>query len=341
MVTGPTLSALTIKSSLDLVEQHPTYRDFRVRGKRQPVPTAATSGSEWRRSSSPRPAPPTSIHRSARSSPPSEPARVTVELDGSVTVAVIQTPGGQGHETTVAQVAADELGVPIEAIRIVHGDTSVVPLELFGTAGSRSAQKATGAVRGACRELADKMRRIAAHLLEASEHDIELDDGRAFVRGSPNAAVPLAQLAMVAWNMPTTLPPGSTRASRRSPTTRTIDSGWSQAVHCCAVEIDPETGAVSVTDYIVFEDCGELINPAIVDGQIRGGVAQGVSSVLYERIHYDDDANLLTSHVPRLPGAVAPRNCPTSRSTTWKARKRARSTFVGSGRAARSSRRLR
>ncbi len=294
MVTGPTLSALTVKSSLERVEQHPTYRDFRAR--------QATARAEGRYlgigvATFLEPAPgPANFHPSASGFiPPSEPARITVELDGSITVAVIQTPGGQGHETTVAQVAADELGVPMERVRIVHGDTSVGPLEFFGTAGSRSAQKTTGAVRGASRELADKMRRIAAHMLEASEYDIDLDDGRAFVRGSPDKAVPFAQLAMVAWNMPTTLPPGVDKGLEALYDYTNEDSGWSQAVHCCAVEIDPETGAVNVTDYIVFEDCGELINPAIVEGQIRGGVAQGVSSVLYERIHYDDDANLLTS----------------------------------------------
>ena len=218
-----------------------------------------------------------------------------VELDGSVTVAIIQTPGGQGHETTVAQVAADALGVGLDRIRVVHGDTAAVPLELFGTAGSRSGQKATGAVRGACDALADRIRRIAAHLLEASEDDLELDDGRAFVRGSPNAAVPLAQIAMVAWNLPTTLPPGVEKGLEAYYDYDNVDSGWSQAVHCCAVEVDVESGRVVITDYVVFEDCGDLINPAIVEGQIRGGVAQGIATVLYERIHYDDDANLLTT----------------------------------------------
>jgi carbon-monoxide dehydrogenase large subunit len=150
-------------------------------------------------------------------------------------------------------------------------------------------------VRGAARDLAERIRRIAAHLLEANEHDIDLDDGRAFVRGSPNAAVPLAQVAMVAWNLPTTLPPGVEKGLESYFDYDNVDSGWSQAVHCCAVEVDVETGRVAITDYVVFEDCGDLVNPAIVDGQIRGGVTQGIATVLYERIHYDDDANLLTT----------------------------------------------
>jgi carbon-monoxide dehydrogenase large subunit len=294
MVTGPTLSALTVKSSLARLEEHPTYRSFRAR--------QAEARAEGRHLGigvsvflEPAPGPP-DFHPSVGAFvAPSEPARVRVELDGSVTVAIIQTPGGQGHETTVAQVAADALGVGLERIRVVHGDTAAVPLELFGTAGSRSAQKATGAVRGACDALAERIRRIAAHLLEASEGDLELDDGRAFVRGSPNAAVPLAQIAMVAWNLPTTLPPGVEKGLEASFDYDNVDSGWSQAVHCCAVEVDVESGRVVITDYVVFEDCGDLINPAIVEGQIRGGVAQGIATVLYERIHYDDDANLLTT----------------------------------------------
>jgi carbon-monoxide dehydrogenase large subunit len=294
MVTGPTLSALTVKASLARVEQHPAYRGFRAR--------QAAARAEGRHLGigvsvflEPAPGPP-DFHPSVGAFiAPSEPARVRVELDGSVTVAIIQTPGGQGHETTVAQVAADELGVGIDRIRVVHGDTAAVPLELFGTAGSRSGQKATGAVRGASRDLGARIRRIAAHLLEASEDDIEHDDGRAFVRGSPNAAVPLAQVAMVAWNLPTTLPPGVEKGLESYYDYDNVDSGWSQAVHCCAVEVDADTGRVDITDYVVFEDCGDLVNPAIVEGQIRGGVAQGIATVLYERIHYDDDANLLTT----------------------------------------------
>jgi aerobic carbon-monoxide dehydrogenase large subunit len=294
MVTGPTLSGLTIKSSLYLLAAHPTYRDFRAR-QRAARADGRYLGIGVATFLEPAPGPP-DFHPSVGAFvAPSEPARARVELDGSVTVEVIQTPGGQGHETTLAQVAADELGVLMEQVRIVHGDTAVVPLELFGTAGSRSGQKATGAVRGASRELAGKVRRIAAHMLEASEDDIELADGRAFVRGSPAAGLPIGQIAMVAWNLPTQLPAGVDKGLECLFDYDNVDSGWSQAVHCCAVEVDADTGQATITDYIVFEDCGDVINPAIVEGQIRGGVTQGVAMVLYERMHYDDDANLLTT----------------------------------------------
>lgn len=294
MVTGPTLSNLTVRSSLERLVELPPYRGFRERqaAARREGRFLGIGVSAFLE---PAPGPP-DFHPSVGAFvAPTEPARARIELDGSVTVAIIQAPGGQGHETTVAQVAAEELGVPVTTVRVVHGDTDAVPLELFGTAGSRSAQKTAGAVRGACRSLATKVRRIAADLLEASEDDIELADGRAAVRGSPTAAVPLSQAAMIAWNLPHTLPPGVDKGLEALHDYDNLDSGWSQAVHCCAVEVDVETGRVTITDYVVLEDCGDLINPAIVEGQIRGGVAQGVATVLYERVHYDDDANLRTT----------------------------------------------
>src|SRR4029450_9710823 len=100
---------------------------------------------------------------------------------------------------------------------------------------------------------------------------------------------------MVAWNLPTTLPPGVEKGLESYYDYDNVDSGWSQAVHCCALEGDADTGRGGITDYVVLEDCGDLVNPAIVEGQIRGGVAQGIATVLYERVHYDDDANLLTT----------------------------------------------
>jgi aerobic carbon-monoxide dehydrogenase large subunit len=294
MVTGPTLSRLTVSASLDRLAGHPTYAGFR---RRQAAARAEGRclGIGVSAFLEPAPGPPDFLPSVGAFVAPSEPARARVELDGSVSVAVVQTPSGQGHETTIAQVAADELGVPPHQIRIVHGDTDAVPPELFGTAGSRSAQKTTGAVRGACRDLAGKVRRVAAHLLEASEGDIELDAGRVFVRGSPARGVTFGQVAMVAWNLPSTLPPGVGKGLECLFDYTNVDSGWSQAVHCCVVEVDPETGVVTIPEYLVFEDCGDLINPVIVDGQIRGGVAQGISTVLYERVHYDDDANLRTT----------------------------------------------
>ena len=295
MVTGPTLAGLSVRESLELLERSPIYAGFRPR-QRAAREAGRYLGLGISAFMEPAPGPPdyfpSVIGMDVGSG---EPARARVEPDGSITVSINQTPGGQGHETTYAQVAADELGVHVDTIRVVHGDTALVEPTIFGTAGSRSANACGGAAQGATRALATKLREIAAHLLEASEHDVELGSGRAFVRGSPEHGMELAQLATLAWYAPNMLPPGMEPGLECRFVYRNEDCGWTQAVHCCVVEIDEETGRAEITDYAVFEDCGDLINPAIVDGQIAGGIAQGVSTVLYERAAYDDDANFLTS----------------------------------------------
>jgi carbon-monoxide dehydrogenase large subunit len=295
MVTGPSLAGLSLRQSLDLLERDPMYDGFRAR-QREALVSGRYLGIGVSAFIEPAPGPPDyfpSVLGIAVASP--EPARARIDPDGSVIVSIIQTPGGQGHETTYAQVAADELGVDLDAIRVVHGDTAVADTSVFGTAGSRSANACGGAVQGAARDVATKVREIAAHLLEASEHDIELAGGRAFVRGTPERGMTLGQVAQLAWFAPTMLPPGMEQGLECRHAYWNADCDWSQAVHCCVVEIDAETGRVTIERYAVFEDCGDIINPAIVDGQIRGGVTQGISTVLFERAVYDDDANFLTS----------------------------------------------
>lgn len=210
-------------------------------------------------------------------------ARIRFEPDGTVTVFTSQQPHGQGHETTLAQLAADELGLTLDAVHVVHGDTAVTPVNLVGTGGSRSATLASGAVIGAARQIRDRLLDLGAQLLEADPADMELSAGAAQVRGVPSARVELSTLAGVA---------------PRLEVVESFASGegtWSQATHVAIVEVDVDTGLVRVVRYVVVEDCGSIINPAVVDGQVRGGVAQGIGSVLLERSAYSDEGNYLSA----------------------------------------------
>jgi carbon-monoxide dehydrogenase large subunit len=223
-----------------------------------------------------------------------EPARVRVEADGTVTVYSGQSPHGQGHKTTLAQLAADELGVRLESVRVVTGDTRSTPFSLYGTGGSRSASIAGGAVTTASRQVREKITRMAAALLEASPDDIEIVEGMVGVRGVPAQAMPLAMLATAAYAAPFTFPEDVRGPLEATVEFRSGDAGWwTGAVHCCEVEVDPSTGAVRITRYLVVEDCGRMINPAVVEGQIIGGVAQGIGAVFLERSAYDGDGQFL------------------------------------------------
>jgi carbon-monoxide dehydrogenase large subunit len=168
----------------------------------------------------------------------------------------------------------------MDAVRISYGDTRTAPFGLVGTAGSRSATMASGAVLLATKGLRDRIVDLAADLLEAAPSDVVVEGGRIHVAGTPAIAVSLADVAGAA-----------RRAGEAIRVTETFDGGvggWSGATHVCFVEVDLETGQVKIPRYIVVEDCGEMINPAVVDGQIRGGVAQGIGGVLYEKSTYDD-----------------------------------------------------
>jgi carbon-monoxide dehydrogenase large subunit len=223
-----------------------------------------------------------------------EVTHVSVEEDGTVVVVTRQQPHGQGHETTLTQVAADELGVRLEDVRVVFGDTDVTPIALVGTGGSRAATMANGAVLHASRELRAKLLALAADVLEANAADLELNGSVITVRGSPNVQLSLAELARTVAHEPERLPEGADTDLR---VTRSYDggqSGWSGGTHCCEVEVDVETGSVRIDRYVVIEDCGLPVNPAIVEGQIRGGVAQAIGAVLLEHAAYGEDGQLLT-----------------------------------------------
>jgi len=224
-----------------------------------------------------------------------EGATIRIEPSGTVNVYVAGGSSGNSIETTVVQLAADALGVDIADVHTIQGDTAVTPYGA-GTGGSRSGSMTAGAVQAAATELREKLVAIAAHRLEAAPDDIELADSTAFVRGTPAVTVSLARLADIAYHQTAALPPGVTaglEASARH--TTPVASIWANATHVCTCEVDVVTGLVTILRYIVSEDCGPMINPNVVEGQIAGGTVQGIGGVLHEHLAYDADGNPVTT----------------------------------------------
>jgi carbon-monoxide dehydrogenase large subunit len=222
-----------------------------------------------------------------------EAATVRVDPDGGVRCATSFPSQGQGHATTIAQVLADRLGVPLERVRVETADTGVAPLG-SGTFGSRGAVAIGGTVTAAAERLRAKIQALAARLLEAAPADLVLEAGRAHVRGFPERAVTLAEIARAAYAPPAGLSadfePGLEATVYFDPPGPT----YSGAVHVAVVEIDADTGRVSVPRYVLVEDCGPVVNPTIVEGQIHGAVAQGIGEALLERIVHDETGQLVT-----------------------------------------------
>jgi aerobic carbon-monoxide dehydrogenase large subunit len=222
-------------------------------------------------------------------------ATVRIGLGGSVEVVTTAASHGQSLETTIAQVVADELGVDIADVRVHQGDTATTPFGP-GTGGSRSAVVVSGAARQAAQEVRATVLNVAAHHLEAAVEDLVIDDGRIHVVGTPARATTIADIARIAYlnvgALPPDLRPGLEAQSRYSPAGRFT---WSNACHMCTCEVDPATGAVTILRYVVSEDCGVMINPNVVEGQIAGGVVQGIGGVLYEHSAYDDEGNPLAT----------------------------------------------
>jgi len=209
-----------------------------------------------------------------------------------VQVMIGASPHGQGEETTFAQVVSDELGFPIENIEIVHGDTNRTPMG-WGTYGSRTTPVSGAALVLAARKLKEKARVLAAHLMEAAVEDIDYADGRFFVKGSPDKFKTIQDvtlMANVAWNMPPGMEPGMEASQFYDPPNFVYPFG----THIAVVEVDAETGAVQLKRYIAVDDCGPQINPVIVEGQIHGGIVQGIGQALYEGAVYDENGQLLT-----------------------------------------------
>jgi aerobic carbon-monoxide dehydrogenase large subunit len=225
----------------------------------------------------------------------SEAATVSVSVNGQVQAVLSSASHGQSVETTAAQVVADELGIDFGEVTVVQGDTSATPYGP-GTGGSRSAVLCSGAAREAAGEVRTKLLEIAAHALEASPDDLEVFGGRVSVVGAPTQGVTVAELARMAYTQPEALPPGMDMGleahSRYRPA---APFTWSNSAHACLAEVDPVTGAVALQRYVVSEDCGVMINPTVVEGQIAGGVVQGIGGVLYEHMAYDADGNPLTT----------------------------------------------
>jgi carbon-monoxide dehydrogenase large subunit len=224
-----------------------------------------------------------------------EAATVTMDADGTVRCAVSFPSQGQGHATAVAQLIADRVGVPLDRVRLMPVDTHAAPLG-SGTFGSRAAVAFGGTVARAADAVADKLRALAADRLEASADDIVLGEGRAAVRGVPASGVPIAALARLAYTppaggLPVGLAPGLEATIYFDPP----GSAFSGAVHVAGVEIDRDTGRVRVTSYAVVEDCGPVINPLLVEGQIHGAVAQGLGDALLEELIYDGEGQLVTA----------------------------------------------
>src|SRR2546427_7057877 len=223
---------------------------------------------------------------------PFEGATVKLDLAGRVVVATGAVNSGQGHETSFAQVAADALGVPLDWVTVVGGDTAAVPFGV-GTFASRSAVTAGSSIADACREVRGKLVRAAATLLEAAPGDVEIDDGKVFVRGAPGSAVDLARVVQA--SIPTFARPGVASPDFEATAYHHVPTvTYASAVHVAQVEVDVGTGGVKLLRYVVAHDCGRVINPTIVEGQVHGGVAQGVGGALFEEMVYDASGQLLT-----------------------------------------------
>jgi carbon-monoxide dehydrogenase large subunit len=217
---------------------------------------------------------------------PYEGAILRVDGTGRVELVIGAAPHGQGTATALAQVVADALAVEPRDVSVAHGDTALIPFGM-GTYASRNAVTAGNAALGAARAVAGKARRLAAHLLEVGEADLELADGGLRVVGASDRRLSLAELAR-ACAPGSPLPPGMDPGLEATHYFQAPQPTFANGVHVAVVDVDRETGGIEVVDYVVVSDAGRLINPLIVEGQVHGGVAQGISGALYEELAYDD-----------------------------------------------------
>lgn len=221
-----------------------------------------------------------------------EHASIRMLPTGKVEVVTGSTPHGQGHETAWSQLVADELGVPFEDIEVLHGDTQVSPRGL-DTYGSRSLVVGGAAVVNASQKVVAKARKVAAHLLEASEDDLDFAGGSFSVRGTPGTSISIQEIALAtfaAHNFPDGVEPSIDADATFDP----VNFSFPHGTHICAMEVDTETGMVKIRKYACVDDVGKIVNPLIVEGQVHGGLAQGIAQALYEEAVYDDDGNLTT-----------------------------------------------
>ena len=217
---------------------------------------------------------------------------VNLHFTGKATVIIGSSPHGQGHETTYAQVASDVLGIPVEDIDVQHGDTAIGPMGM-DTYGSRSTALDGNAVHISAMKVQEKARKIAAHLLEAAEGDVVYENGKAFVKGTPSKAVTIQEIAMAAFQT-NRLPKGMEGGLEATTFFDPSNFVWPFGAHICVVEVDGETGATKILRYVAVDDCGTRINPMVVDGQLHGGIAQGIGQALFEEGVYDEAGQLRT-----------------------------------------------
>ncbi|MFI6435901.1 xanthine dehydrogenase family protein molybdopterin-binding subunit [Streptomyces sp. NPDC050759] len=221
-----------------------------------------------------------------------EAASVRMLPTGKVEVVTGTSPHGQGHVTSWSQIAADVLGVPFDDVQVVHGDTKAAP-QGMDTYGSRSLVVGGTAVHHAATKVVDKARKVAAHLLEASEQDLEFTEGVFSVKGSPDARRTIQEIAFETFtshDLPDGVEPTINAGHLTDPDTFSYPHG----THLCAVEVDTETGQTRIRSYVGVDDVGRVINPMIVEGQVHGGLAQGIAQALYEEAVYDDEGNLVS-----------------------------------------------
>ena len=221
-----------------------------------------------------------------------ETSTVRVHPTGKVTVITGTSPHGQGHATSWSQIVESELGIPFDDVEVIHGDTAFAPYGL-GTYGSRSLAVGGTAVYRAAGQVRDKAKAVAAHMLEASPDDLECDAGTFRVKGSPDKSLGIGEVAFRAWqgfDMPEGYDPGLDETVFHDPPNFTFPFG----AHGAEVEVDKDTGKVEIVRYIAVDDCGNVVNPMIVDGQVHGGVAQSIGQALYEGAVYNDEGQLLT-----------------------------------------------
>jgi carbon-monoxide dehydrogenase large subunit len=239
--------------------------------------------------------------------PSYETVRVAMDMSGKVSVYAGITSIGQGAETALSQIAADALGVLLQDVRLLYGDTDTSPYSGLASVASRTTAVTGAAILQACEPLVAKLKLIASNRLETSPDDIEIRDGQVGVRGVPGTSVPLHEIARAAYfrgpDLPEGVKPGLSNEEIYDPPAVAFAYG----THAALVEVDPETGFVDVLKYAVCHDCGSMVNPALVEGQIHGGIAQGLGGALTEELPYDDRGQLLTTnftnyHLPRAAG---------------------------------------
>jgi carbon-monoxide dehydrogenase large subunit len=223
---------------------------------------------------------------------------------------------GQGHETAWSQIVADQLGVPFEDVRVLHGDTAIAPKGM-DTYGSRSLVVGGTAVVNACEKVRNKARVIAAAMLEVSPDDLEWDAGRWAVRGDPDQGKSIGEIAFTAFAAHD-LPEGVEPSLDSDATFDPDNFSFPHGTHLCAAEVDTETGQVRIRSYVAVDDVGVVVNPMIVEGQVHGGLAQGIAQALYEEAAYDSSGNLVTASLADylIPSAADLPSFTTARTTT-------------------------